>query len=67
MKKSSVDKGFLNSVNSHDALNHKKLTKEEKMHDIVDKVSDKIEKTLSSSASEKMFIYMTEERKQALF
>lgn len=67
MKKNSVDKGFLNSINSNDGLNNKKFTKEEKMHDIVNKVNEKIEKKLSSSVSQKMFIYMTEERKQALF
>jgi len=31
MKKNSVDKGFLNSINSNDGLSKKKLTKEEKM------------------------------------
>ena len=37
------------------------------MNEIVAKANQKIEKQLGSSCSSKKYIYMTEERKQALF
>lgn len=60
MTKNSIDKGFLNSINmATEQKSHEKLTKEEKMNQIIEKVGEKFERTLNSSESEKKFIYMT--------